>query len=122
MFGLVLALWTAVPDDPPLADLERFPPRQVVQDNLWFNLDYEQHLQARLSYESHNREELLEALAENDALYWTWALLRDAKQPCHSEAERRALLRALRAQLGNEEYYAGRMPPFVPLHRFRPLD
>jgi hypothetical protein len=122
MLGLLMALWMAAPDDPPLSDLERFPARQVAQDNLWFNLDYERHLQVRLSYETHHREELLEALAENDALYWTWALLRDAHDSSRPEAQRRALLRALHDRLGDEAYYTGRMPPFVPLHHFRPLD
>lgn len=116
---LLLALWAA---GPPEADLYRFPPFEVARPAWRQAWDYADGL-ARQSHPSlmSEREWPPDDLRADAA--WClacWAALDWAH--CHAcSRERRQWLARLRKRLGDDDYYAGRMPPPVPLWRLREI-
>lgn len=109
-------------DAPPLSDADRLPPRSVSTDRIAFNRAYRSHLDGRRSLEPHRLQMLEEAIAQTDALCRVHDAARDARCEYFYCTPRRAALKRLRDQLGPEAYYAGRWPPHVPVHLFRPID
>jgi hypothetical protein len=106
-------------DAPALHDCLRFPDRAAVNDLLAFNRAYRQHIDTRQPMELSRWWELRTALQETDHLYQVWDTVRDARCEYYYVTVRRQALKKLRELLGEEAYYAGRMPPYVPLWRFR---
>jgi hypothetical protein len=51
-----------------------------------------------------------------------WGLLDDAHLLWGQPQHRLELLRCLREQIGDEAYFAGRMPPHLPVWRFGRMD
>jgi hypothetical protein len=118
--ALILACHAAVAlrDPPPESDLLRFPPAPRVEDYRRFRNDYLEHLWGLYSWQCWNRPLILEAISEAESLWAPWEALYDAQHGCRPRHD----LAWLRLQLGNDAYYRGRMPPPVPLWRFRPID
>ncbi len=110
-----IALSLGVPDVVP-EDLTRFPPPEVVQEALDFNLAYREALFARMDLLSHRREELSREADEAYRLWWLWDCLRCAHGGSLFWQQE------LRRLLGEADYHQGRMPPAVPLWRFRVRD
>jgi hypothetical protein len=102
-------------DAPPLADCQRFPPREVAADLLTFNRAYRRALQLRLVVGTPWPEQAQAALVETDRLYHVWDALRDAASDGYYVSVRRQALRALREALGPECYAYGALPPHVPV-------
>jgi hypothetical protein len=117
MWFLVIAL--AIPELPPLADAERFPPHAVVSDALAFNRAYGDYLECCFQLQGHHEAWLTQALAETHALACVWEALADVQQPYGCESWRRQRLADLRDLLGPLAYAAGILPPPVPLWRFQ---
>lgn len=103
---------------PLAADALRFPDRTTVNDYLLLNRDHHRHLDHRQAGEPARWCELSDALRETNALYQVWDTVRDARCEYHYITMRRHALKRLRETLGEEAYYAGRLPPYVPLWRF----
>ena len=111
------------PEDPPLADRERFPPRAVAAQAMACNRAYRRFVQARQALELHRWFYWQEVLAETDYLFNCWDWLHAAQGgEGRDEAYWRHSLKRLRELLGEDAYYAGRMPSCVPFWRFQPLD
>jgi hypothetical protein len=107
----------------PLAnDAYRFPDRNSVNELLTFNRAFRQNLDARQAVETVRQWELREALQETDRLYKIWDALRDARCGYYYVTVRRQALKQLREMIGDQAYYAGVMPPYVPTWRLMPLD
>jgi hypothetical protein len=109
-------------DAPALSDGQRFPDRAVVSDLLAFNRAYRQHIDSRQSVEIVHWWELREAVQEADRLYYIWDTVRDARCEYYYVTVRRQALKRLQEMLGPEAYYAGQLPPHVPLWRFQRID
>jgi hypothetical protein len=109
-------------DAPPLADSLRFPDRPVVNDLLTFNRAYRQHLDTCLTIETVHWWELREAIQEVDRLYQVWDAVRDARCDYYYVAVRRQALKRLREMIGEEAYYSGCLPPYVPIWSFQRID
>lgn len=107
---------------PPLHDSNRFPPRSVVSDMLAFNRAYRQHLENRQSVDLARWWDLREAIQETDRLYQVWDTVRDSRCEYYYVTVRRQSLKRLRETLGPQSYYAGSLPPHVPVWRFQPID
>jgi hypothetical protein len=107
---------------PPLSDGFRFPERSAISDMLAFNRAYRQNLDNRLSVEMVRVWELQEAVQEADRLYQVWDLVRDARCDYYYVTVRRQALKRLRDLVGQEAYYSGNLPPYVPLWRFQTID
>lgn len=109
-------------DAPPVCDAIRFPDRQLVNELLAFNMQYKQFLEERLRIERVYRDDIEEALRENRWLYEVLDCARDTKTDYYYLTIRRTALKKLRELIGSHAYYAGCLPPPVPVWRFRRID
>jgi hypothetical protein len=107
---------------PNLSDGLRFPDRATVNDFLAFNRAYRQHIDVRQPVELAHWWELRTALQETDQLYQIWDMVRDARCDYYYVTVRRQALKRLRELIGEEDYYAGRLPPVVPVWRFQRIN
>jgi hypothetical protein len=103
---------------PGVEDSLRFPERTTVNELLAFNRSYRQLLDVRQPLELVHGWELRMVLQETDRLYQVWDSVRDARCPYYYVTVRRQALKRLRELIGEESYYAGNLPPCVPLWRF----
>jgi hypothetical protein len=109
-------------DAPPLCDCTRFPQRTLINELLSSNRAYRQHLDSRQALDPTGRWELHEALQEADRLYQIWDTVRDARCDYYYVTVRRQALLKLREAIGPHSYYAGCLPPHVPVWRFARID
>ena len=107
---------------PPVSDCLRFPERSVVSEMLAFNRSYRQQMDARQAVELVHWWEFREAVQEADRLYQVWDNVRDARCDYYYVTVRRHALKKLRDTIGPEAYYAGTLPPHVPVWRFQRID
>ncbi len=107
---------------PPVSDCQRFPDRTVVGELLAFNRAYRQHMETRQAVELVHWWEFREAAQEADRLYQIWDNVRDARCDYYYVTVRRHALQKLRDTIGPEAYYAGVLPPHVPVWRFQRID
>ncbi len=113
-FDLIKERYQQLADAPPVSDALRFPCRTVVLEYLDLNRKYRNYLE-RLQW----TESVGAALEETERLHKLWELVWFASTDTSYVCTRREALQALRQQLGDEAYYAGRLPTPVPLHRFQ---
>ena len=109
-------------DAPPLCDCVRFPQRTLINELLSFNRTYRQHLDSRQALDPTGRWDLHESLQEADRLYQIWDTVRDARCDYYYVTVRRQALKKLREAIGPHSYYAGCLPPHVPVWRFARID
>jgi hypothetical protein len=109
-------------DAPPLCDCQRFPDRATINDLLAFNRAYRQRVDSRQAMELVHWWELREAVQEADRLYQVWDTLRDARCDYYYITVRRQALKRLRELIGEEAYYSGNLPPYVPIWRFQQIN
>lgn len=113
------------PEPPTLADCARFPPAAVCQAMEDFGKAHLEWLEARASLAvgdgAHDYWQARRAEARWCFDVWDWC---GACAGCEGMEEHRRVLalRHLRDLLGDEDYEAGRLPPPVPVWRFRRLD
>jgi hypothetical protein len=110
------------PPNPPLSDLERFPPPCVVQSELAMNQNLQDYLNARLEVALDQQEALGAHLRFAECLWECWDALRDAQCASYPEEYRRQRLGDLRRRIGAGPYYLGHMPPGVPYWTFPEID
>ncbi|MCS6851427.1 MAG: hypothetical protein NZ700_09710 [Gemmataceae bacterium] len=109
-------------DAPPLADSLRFPDRDTVSDFLAFNRSYRHYIEVRQPVELSRWSEFRSVIQETDHLYQIWDTVRDARCEYYYVTVRRQALKKLRDLLGEDDYYRGHLPPYVPIWRFREID
>jgi hypothetical protein len=109
-------------DAPSVHDALRFPTRAVVTDYLDFNRSYRRYLDMRQPVDRARWWEYQTALEETEQLYHIWDTVRDARCECYYVHIRRRALKSLRSMIGDEDYYAGKLPPYVPLWRFQEIE
>lgn len=107
---------------PPLHDCLRFPDRATACELIAFNRTYRQQMEARQALELVRWREFREAAQEADRLFYVWDAVRDARCDYYYVTVRRDALRKLRDTLGVDDYYAGKLPPHVPVWRFQRID
>jgi len=109
-------------DAPFISDSFRFPDRTVVSELLVSNRGYRNYLEMRKPMELANFWWFHDAMSETDQLYQIWDLVRDARCEYYYVTVRRSALKKLRDLLGDDSYYEGYLPPYVPLWRFARID
>ncbi len=107
-------------DAPRLADSDRFPAREAVNQMIQFNRTYRGFLEGRQVWEADRAEVIGVALTETDRLYKVWDAVRDARCEFYYVTVRRQALKRLRDTLGETAYTAAELPPHVPAWRFQP--
>lgn len=111
---------------PPLSDLARFPSIDVVEYELKCNRLYHDYILSRRAVEHRHWWVMHEVVVETNQLHTAWDTLWRAQLHGHSHIGRgnkqRDGLARLRELLGPERYYAGEMPPAIPIHRFNQIN
>jgi hypothetical protein len=102
---------------PRVAEVNRFPGRDLVGDMLAFNRSYRDGINSRLDVDMVHADELRTIIAETDLLYRVYDALRDARCEYFYVTYRRQALAQLRDLIGMEAFYSGQLPPHVPLWR-----
>jgi hypothetical protein len=102
---------------PRVAEVERFPGRDLVGDMLSFNRSYRDSVNNRLDLDMVHADELRTIIAETDVLYRMYDALREARCEYYYVFYRRQALAQLRDMIGMEGFYGGQLPPHVPLWR-----
>lgn len=100
---------------PTLADCNRFPPRALLNEWLAENRKYRQELLTRLAIDRVHEHELRGAIEECDTLYAMHDALRDASCEYYYVTVRRESLDRVRRLIGERAYYAGALPPPIPI-------
>lgn len=118
--ALALSLCT-LPD--PLADLHRFPPREIVRANYdmaWTHYAWLENHQ--FCHPSHQQAYWTAWQSEQGGAYWAWDLLNDVSAGYYSMEMRIGRLKRLREMIGDEAFRDGRMPLPVQLHRLASIN
>lgn len=115
---LIRRRYEQLKDAPPVADADRFPPRDVVQHCLQFNWQYREHLEERLAWEPDRAAVIGRAIGETASLRKVWEAASDARCEFYYVTVRRHALLKLREALGPDAYAGGDLPPHVPTWRF----
>ena len=108
-------------DAPLVWESNRFPNRQTVNDFLAFNRGYRKHIDAHIPVELARAWELRIVLQQTDQLYQVWDTVRDASCEYYYVTVRRQALKRLREMIGEEHYYAGQLPYYVPTWYFEEI-
>lgn len=103
-------------DAPPASDAKRFPDRDWLGERRRENREYHSWLEDH--YALTHEDWLLAAMCECDKLYEIYGTARDCKSGYYIVTVRRQYLKVLRDLIGPEMYYAGRLPPHLPIWRF----
>lgn len=109
-------------DAPPLSDAQRFPAIETITEYLTRNRAFKQTLEIRSSCDLHKSWEARATIQETDHLYQIWDSVRDARCEYFYISVRRQALKRVRDTVGPATYYAGKLPPAVPLWRFEVRD
>lgn len=99
---------------PPLSDAERFPDRKVVAEMLALNRAYRSRLMDRLGVDLIHAGEIRATIESVDLRYQAWDSVRDSSCTYYYVTVRRQGLDCLRSLIGDEAFYAGRMPSPIP--------
>jgi hypothetical protein len=120
--NLLRRRWAELADAPFVIDGMRFPDRATVNEVLAYNRAYRQQIDARQPAEPARWWELRRVLQETDQLYQIWDTVRDARCEYYYVTVRRQALKRLRDTIGEDAYYEGTLPPYVPLWRFQSIN
>lgn len=110
--------WHDLRGVPPSYDMNRLPDSGTVSDYLTFNRAYRE----QVDNGAIRTDEKCEILREIDNLYNFWDSVRTAKNDGYYVQVRRYAIKHLRDSIGEEDYYAGAFPPYVPLWRFMEIN
>lgn len=109
-------------DAPPVSDSLRFPDREAINEMLSFNRAFRQYVDIRQSVELSHWWEHQATLQETEQLYQIWDTVRDSRCEYYYVTVRRQALKRLRESLGEQAYYSGQLPPYVPVWRFQVMN
>jgi hypothetical protein len=102
---------------PLIEEARRFPERATINEFLAFNRAYRRDLELRLEVDAVQAAELRFGLAEANHLYQVWTLAADARWEALTIRARREALLQLRLLVGDEAFFRGQLPPYVPVWR-----
>lgn len=114
---LVAALSPFLDDRPPVGDLNLFPPVAICKEMIVAAEVYRCHVELRKHFPSWQYWEWHAVAAEAKWCHDAWDWLHWAHTVPGTGSKRHALGR-LRDLIGPDAYYAGQMPPCVPIWRF----
>lgn len=114
---IVRGRYAKLRNTPRLEDIKRYPSRNTINEFIAFNRNYKQYLEEQMNIYG-PREDLRTAKKETDHLYHVWDSLRDARCEYYYVHIRRESIRRLIELVGEDEYFAGNIPPHIPTWRF----
>lgn len=118
---LALVIWTAlaIPQDPSLRHLDRFPPVEVAEDSLAFCCLFRERMWEAQGLKDGNAEFYGDLAWQADFPRRAWDALCDANNRDWTEERRRGALGKLRGYLGDDAWWAAKMPFPLPLNALR---
>lgn len=122
-FTTMIARYKDLKDAPQLYSCEGFPPRDVINDFLLLNREYEKFLVSILELYPENSTASL-ALSDTKYLYVIWDSVRDSVTPFYYVHIRKRALKTLKGHLDKIDptwFYQRRLPNHVPLWAFTPV-
>lgn len=114
--------WADLKDAPRVSEGWVFPPQNDLAERMSFNRRYREHIDIQIYVKPHKADEFREILVEVDRLYY---ILDDA---CETQFSyfyvnaKRAALKRLKEKIGPAMFYAGELPPAVPVWRFQRIE
>lgn len=108
-------------DAPYVDDLNRWPKGGEVQARLKYCTNYRNMLEGYTSWPEPVAIRAKEAWQACERIREAYDLLDDAQGKYISQPYIRLKLKALRKLIGEEDYYAGRLPPVIPYTEFKPF-
>lgn len=123
--GLVLAFALSLdwPEPPPeLWEAQRFCSWEIAQDQTVFAWEHDRWLKDRWEEWGWNMPHLVGWMEDAAYCRKAWELCREAQNVNRNDDVRRKDLADLRELIGRQNFAAGRMPPPVPVWRFRRVD
>ena len=111
--------WENYKNSPRLWEINRFPPLEVANSVCQFNRQYANYVSQQVY--SYKVDLANEVMRETNLLFHPWDRLREARCEYYYITVRRNALKDLKDALGDQMFYNGQMPPFVPLWRFTPI-
>ena len=122
-FNLIKCRYKKLYDAPFVVDCQRFPARSDCYDAKSYNRFYKQHIEFKLQVSVYqNKEFWRQTLQETDYLYQVWDTVSDSRSEYYYVTVRREALKNLRDMIGEDAYYTGELPPYVPLWRFNEVS
>ena len=114
---LLRTRWRESRDWPRLHEVKRYPPHLICQDQERFASQLKGWMIQRSLLEAqHESPQVLAFLEEMRIYQMVWDQAEQATNPSRGILERRRALGRLREMLGEELYWAGYLPPPVPIH------
>lgn len=92
-----------------------FPDRKVISGFLATNRLYRDHLTKRLEIDSIHDNLIRDAIVETDQLYHVWETIREIQCDYYYVTIRRQQLKLLKDLMGDEIFYSGQLPPYLPM-------
>lgn len=114
---LLIGRYRELKNAPYVQEADRWPERSLVNEMMTFNRAYRSDIIGRLALDTIHEEELRATLTEIDQLYRIWDAVRDARCDYYYITVRRQALENLRTLIGDQAYYSGTLPPYVPIWR-----
>lgn len=108
-------LYQELHDAPMLAECQRFPGYPLIVEMIAANRQFRAELGQRLAIDLVHQGPILEAIEQTEQLYRIWSEAKDVQGEHYYVTVRRQSLRTLRGIIGPEAFYAGTMPPPLPL-------
>lgn len=106
---------------PALCMCERYPARNEITNLLNFNLAYRCQLSMEIARVPYRFDELKTAQQQAEKLHLIWDTIRDSRCEYYYIYVRRLALRRVVELIGEDEFYNGHLPPFVPCWQFREI-
>jgi hypothetical protein len=110
--------WRESADYPRLADCQRLPKPETIQQLLAFNAAYRNCMEVRRCLRRQEWDLLTDTIEETEWLGCVWQAAREAMAEDQNWFCRRRALYRLQQLIGPEPYSCGCLPPCVPLWRF----
>ncbi|MBI3618445.1 hypothetical protein HY213_00230 [Candidatus Peregrinibacteria bacterium] len=107
---------------PPIEDIVRFPDKKTCERLMGLNRIYRGRIAHLTLLNLAKLNDIQDALKETDGLHKIWNLAHSLQCTGFSIPFYRRTLKKLRELLGDEAYYAGTMPPALPLWRFQWIE
>lgn len=115
--------YLSLKDAPHSQTLLFFPCEEVVDSALTANIDYQVWVKRQLHICNSDDDSLTQAMEEAKELYQVWAELRSIQYSRNCGVfTQRTQLQAFCKTLGYDKFYAGVLPPHLPIWRFQSVN
>lgn len=114
--------WVELKDAPRISEAKLFPSQSELTPLMAFNRQYRDYIDIQIYVKPHKADEFRERLIEIDRIYYTFDTACDTQMAYFYINVKRAALKRLKEKLGPAMFYAGELPPAVPVWQFQRIE